>query len=91
MKNQVVVVNFRVMAYTGILYIVLVFSVWLLIRLTIACFRLPSALSATQETLKENEKVINNYQKNVTSNELIEKSNSNDDILCSQDYHEKIS
>lgn len=44
MKNQVIEMNFTVMLYAGIMYTGLVISGWLLIRLTIACFKLPTIL-----------------------------------------------
>lgn len=46
MKNQTVEINFTIMLYTGIMYMGLVISGWILIRLTIACFKLPSILNA---------------------------------------------
>ncbi|CAH1709084.1 unnamed protein product [Aphis gossypii] len=42
--------DFTAMLYTGILYTGLVISGWLLIRLTIACFKLPSILNAVEES-----------------------------------------
>lgn len=49
MKNQEIEVNFSVMLYAGIMYTGLVISGWLLIRLTIACFRFPAILKSVQE------------------------------------------
>lgn len=49
MKNQTIEVDFTVMLYAGVMYTGLVISGWLLVRLTIACFKLPSILNATAE------------------------------------------
>lgn len=46
MKNQTIEIDFTVMLYAGIMYTGLVISGWLLMRLTIACFKLPSILNA---------------------------------------------
>ncbi|XP_016656739.1 uncharacterized protein LOC107882634 [Acyrthosiphon pisum] len=55
MKNQTIKIDFTAMLYIGIMYIGLVISGWLLMRLTIACFKLPSILNdaATAAELKE--------------------------------------
>ncbi|XP_050053969.1 uncharacterized protein LOC114128826 [Aphis gossypii] len=50
MKTQTIKIDFTAMLYTGILYTGLVISGWLLIRLTIACFKLPSILNAVEES-----------------------------------------
>lgn len=44
MKNQTIEIDFTVMLYAGVMYTGLVFSGWLLLRLTIACFKLPALL-----------------------------------------------
>lgn len=44
MKNQAVELNFAVVLYAGVVYAGLVVSGWLLVRLTIACFKLPAVL-----------------------------------------------
>jgi len=46
MKNQTIKIDFTAMMYIGIMYTGLVISGWLLMRLTIACFKLPSILNA---------------------------------------------
>jgi len=46
MKNQQIKIDFTAMMYTGIMYTGLVISGWLLMRLMIACFKLPSILNA---------------------------------------------
>lgn len=48
MKNQEIEINFEVVLYAGIMYTGLVISGWILLRLTIACFKLPSILSTGQ-------------------------------------------
>lgn len=48
MKNQEIEINFTVVLYAGIMYTCLVISGWILLRLTIACFKLPSILSTGQ-------------------------------------------
>lgn len=50
MKNQAIEVDFTVMLYAGVMYTGLVISGWLLVRLTIACFKLPSILNAAAES-----------------------------------------
>ncbi|XP_026814481.1 uncharacterized protein LOC113554718 [Rhopalosiphum maidis] len=50
MKIQTIKIDFTAMLYAGILYTGLVISGWLLIRLTIACFKLPSILNAADES-----------------------------------------
>ncbi|XP_050429517.1 uncharacterized protein LOC126838821 [Adelges cooleyi] len=86
MKNQVVVINFTAMMYTCIMYIVLVFCVWLLIRLTIACFKLPSMLNAANEAEMERDKLLDVYKKNIVTIE-----NQNNDERLTQEQHEKSS
>jgi len=50
MKIETIKIDFTAMLYAGILYTGLVISGWLLIRLTIACFKLPSILNAADES-----------------------------------------
>lgn len=50
MKTQTIKIDFTAMLYAGILYTGLVISGWLLIRLTIACFKLPSILNTVEES-----------------------------------------
>jgi len=52
MKNQVIEINYTVMLYAGIMYTSLVISGWLLIRLTIACFKLPTILRNAEQLLQ---------------------------------------
>lgn len=65
MKNQGIEINFTAMLYAGVIYTSLVVFGWLLLRLTIACFKLPSALNTEQmneitrqlrESIKEDER-----------------------------------
>lgn len=64
MKNQAVEINFTVMLYAGIMYTGLVISGWLLVRLTIACFKFP-ALLQNVERLKQNEDLRTEQQASV--------------------------
>lgn len=48
MKNQAIELNFTVMLYAGVMYTGLVVSGWLLMRLTIACFKLPAILQSAE-------------------------------------------
>lgn len=56
MKNQATEVNFTVMLYAGLMYTGLVISGWLLMRLIVACFKLPSLLNEKQLQMQELEK-----------------------------------
>jgi len=63
MKNQTIKIDFTAMLYIGIMYTGLVISGWLLMRLTIACFKLPSILNAaaTAAELKERTSTTGKY------------------------------
>lgn len=56
MKNQKIKIDFTAMLYTGIMYTGLVISGWLLMRLTIACFKLPSILNAAAAAAESDNK-----------------------------------
>lgn len=57
MKNQTIKIDFTAMLYIGIMYTGLVISGWLLVRLTIACFKLPSILNAAAAAVESEKKV----------------------------------
>lgn len=65
MKNQTIKIDFTAMMYIGIMYTGLVISGWLLMRLTIACFKLPSILNAAAAAteLKEQASSTGNYKR----------------------------
>jgi hypothetical protein len=62
MKNQAIEINFTVVLYAGIMYTGLVISGWLLLRLTVACFKLPSILSSGQLLGPDIEDELENMQ-----------------------------
>ncbi|VVC32007.1 Hypothetical protein CINCED_3A025652 [Cinara cedri] len=64
MPDQTAEINFTVVLYAGIMYTGLVISGWLLMRLTIACFKLPSILNAGQfqEGLEDEEELKKAYE-----------------------------
>lgn len=69
MKNQVVEVNYTGMLYTGIMYTGLVICGWLLIRLTIACFKLPFILREGQN-LPDLSKIDDDEIKRIVMNSI---------------------
>lgn len=62
MTDQTTEISFSVVFYTGIMYTGLVISGWLLIRLTIACFKLPALLNTEQYALNDEEATKKAYK-----------------------------
>ncbi|XP_025416166.1 uncharacterized protein LOC112687586 [Sipha flava] len=74
MKNQAIEINFTVVLYAGIMYTGLVISGWLLLRLTVACFKLPSILSSGQLLGPDIEDELENMQQALIKEEVNEDS-----------------